>query len=173
MAGDRGLSDGRSGTQRTRPDTPHAGAEEARLGYFAGQWKIEGEVKPFPGWPHGQFESNETCDWFTGGFQLVCRSEGTSPMGAVKALSILAYVPSTKTYTHYRISSLGNARFAEGTVSGNEWTWTSESEVDGKLMRGRVTTTEQSPTSYASRIEFSFAGGPWMVLEEMTATKVR
>lgn len=81
--------------------------------------------------------------------------------------------PEHEDYTHYRISSLGNGRFAEETVSGNVWMWTSDSEVDGELMRGRVTTTEQPPTSYASKIEFSFAGGPWMLLEEMTATKVR
>ncbi len=149
------------------------GNEEARIAYFAGQWNIEGEVKPFPGWPDGKFNSIEKCDWFAGGFQLVCRSEGTSPMGAVKAQSTLAYNPRAKTYTYYRISSLGNTLFEEGTRSGDVWTWTSESKVDGKLMRGRVTMTEQSPTSYVSKTEFSFDGGAWTVLEEMKATKVK
>ena len=149
------------------------GAEEARIGFFAGQWKIEGEVKPFPGWPSGKLDSNETCQWFEGGFQLVCHSEGTSPMGAVKAQSIFGYSPMGKTYTYYRISSRGEGFFWEGTLSGNVWTWTNESDANGKPMKARMTVTEQSPISYTSKIEFSTEGGPFVLLEEMKVSKVR
>jgi hypothetical protein len=149
------------------------GAEEARIAYFVGVWKIEGDVKSFPGWPAGRFSSTEICEWFTGEFHLVCRSEGTSPMGPVKAESIFSYTPNTRIYTHYRISSLGNGQFEEGTVSGNAWTWTSENKVNGRVTKGRVTMTEQAPTTYASKTEFSVDGGPWTVIEEMIATKTR
>ena len=149
------------------------GAEEARIGFFAGTWKIEGEVKPFPGWPAGQFSATEICAWFTGGFQLVCRSDGTSPMGPRQAESIFSFNPNAKVYAFYLFSSLGNGLFQEGTVKGNVWTWTSESKVNGSVTRGRVTTTELSPTTYASKIEFSTDGGAWTLLEEIRATKVR
>jgi len=150
------------------------GAEETRIGYFAGQWNVEGEVMPFPGWPSGKFNSSETCEWFAGGFQLICHSEGTIPWhGAVKVRVVLAYSPMGKTYTYHRISNLGSTYFWEGTVSGNVWTWTMESNVDGKLTKSRMTVTERSPISYTVKIEFSTDGGAFVLLEEMKASKVQ
>jgi len=148
-------------------------AEQARIGYFAGQWNLEGESKPSPMGPGGRFRGTETCEWFAGGFHLVCRTEGTGPKGPVRGQSIMGYDPSEKTYTYYAINSLGEGFFIRGTLSGQVWTWTSESKVDGKLMRIRATTTEQSPTSTTFKLEASFDGGPWAVLHEARGTKVR
>ena len=60
-----------------------------------------------------------------------------------------------------------------GTVSGNVWTWTMESNVDGKLTKSRMTVTERSPISYTVKIEFSTDGGAFVLLEEMKASKVQ
>ena len=151
------------------------GAEETRIGYFEGQWNVEVEVMPFPGFPSGKFNSRETCEWFAGGFQLVCHSEATIPwhMGVTTFQSIFAYSPMGKTYTNYWISSLGEGYFWEGTVSRGVWTWTNESNIDGKLMKSRMTVTELSPTSYTSKIEFSMDGGAFALLQEAKVSKVK
>ena len=149
------------------------GAEQTRIGYFAGKWNMEGESKPSPMGPGGKFKGKETCEWFAGGFQLVCHSEGTGPMGAMKGQSTMGYDPAEKTYTYYAISSLGDGFFVRGNVSGQVWTWNTESMVNGKSMKARVTITEESPTAYSFKMEGSFDGGEWAVLEEAKATKAK
>lgn len=152
--------------------TSKPGDEQKRIGFFEGKWKFEGEAKPSPMGPGGKIMANETCKWFAGGFHLVCQSEGTGPMGAAKSQSVMGYDPSEKTYTYYAISSLGEGFFVRGnTDSGKVWTWNNETTVNGKLMKVRVTVTELSPTSYGFKMEASFDGGDWAVLEEGKATK--
>jgi hypothetical protein len=85
----------------------------------------------------------------------------------------MGYDPNEKTYTYYANSSQGEGFFVRGNVSGMVWTWNSESKMDGKLVKIRVTVTEQSPTSYAFKLEGSFDGSPWAVLEEGKATKAK
>jgi len=156
---------------QTPPRKP--GDEQKRIGYFAGRWNFEGEAKPSPMGPGGKFTASETCEWFAGGFHLVCHSEGTGPMGAIQGRSVMGYDPSEKTYTYYALNNLGDGFFVRGTVSGQVWTWNSESKVNGKLMKVLVTITEQSPTSYGFKMEASFDGGAWAVLEEAKATKAK
>lgn len=150
---------------------PKPGPEQARIGYFAGQWTMEGEAKPGPMGPGGKFTDNSTCDWFAGGFHLVCRSEGVSPMGAATGQAIMGYDPMEKTYTYYYISSVGEGFFVRGSVSGKVWTWNMETKFEEKVAKMKVTITEESPTSYGFVMEASFDGGPWAVISEAKATK--
>jgi Protein of unknown function (DUF1579) len=156
-----------------QPAPRKPGEEEKRIGYFAGQWVFEGEAKATPMGPGGKISARETCEWFTGGFHVVCRSDGTSPRGSGKGQSTMGYDPIEKTYTFYAISSLGEGFFVRGTVNGPVWTWNSESTVEGKLIKIRVTITEESPMAYAFKMEGSFDNGPWTVMEEGRAKKVK
>lgn len=151
--------------------TPKPGPEQTRIGYFSGRWTTEGEAQPTPMGPGGKFTETSTCEWFEGGFHLVCRSEGTGPTGAMKSQSIMGYDPNQKTYTYYSISSMGEGELVRGTVSGKVWTWNLENMVEGKSMKIRFTITEESPTSYTFRGEASFDGAPWAVVTEGKATK--
>jgi hypothetical protein len=156
-----------------QPAPRKPGDEQKRVGYFAGRWNYEGEAKPSPMGPGGKSSFSETCEWFDGGFHLVCHSEGKSPMGAGKGRSVIGYDPNEKTYTYYAISSLGEGFFVRGTVSDKVWTWNNETTVDGKPLKVIVTITEQSPTSYSFKMETSFDGSPLAVLEEGKATKAK
>jgi hypothetical protein len=151
--------------------TSKPGDEQKRIGFFEGKWKFEGEAKPSPMGPGGKIMATETCKWFPGGFHLVCQSEGTGPMGPAKSQSVMGYDPSEKTYTYYAISSLGEGFFVRGNTDSKVWTWNAENTVNGKPMKIRVTITEQSPTTYGFKMEASFDGGDWAVLEEGKATK--
>ncbi|MBI4469230.1 MAG: DUF1579 family protein [Acidobacteria bacterium] len=79
--------------------TRKPGEEQKRIGFFAGKWNFDGESKPSPMGPGGKFTGTENCEWFPGGFHLVCESDGTSPMGPMKGRSIMGYDPGEKTYT--------------------------------------------------------------------------
>ena len=62
------------------PAPPKPGPAQEKLAYFAGRWTSAGEMKPGPMGPGGKVSGTDVCEWFEGGFNLVCRSEGTSPM---------------------------------------------------------------------------------------------
>ena len=142
-----------------QPQMRKPGEEEKRIGYFAGTWTSEGETKASPMGPAGKTSGRETCEWFPGGFHLVCRGEGTSPMGTGKTQSTLGYDPIEKTYTFYMNTSSGDGFFVRGNVAGKVWTWISESKMDGKVMEIRVTITGESPSAQTFKMESSVDGG--------------
>ncbi len=155
----------------TQPPPMKPGAEHKRIGYFVGQWNFQGEAKASPMGPAGKISTSETCEWFAGGFQLVCRTKGTSPRGPATGHSVMSYDPTRKSYTYYAISSLGDSIFVRGQVDGKVWTWLDETTMDGKAVKIRATVTEETPTAYSFKLEMSFDGGPMTVLEEGKATK--
>jgi hypothetical protein len=155
----------------TQAPSMKPGPEHKRMGYFAGQWTFQGEAKASPMGPAGKIMMTETCEWFSGGFQLVCRTKGTSPRGASTGQSIMGYDSGRQAYTYYALSSLGDNIFVRGTVDGKTWTWTDEMMVEGKPMKLRATVTEDTATSYSFKLEVSFDGSPMTVVEEGKATK--
>ena len=155
----------------TQPPAMKPGAEHKRIAYFAGQWTYQGESKASPLGPAGKMSGTETCEWFAGGFQLVCRSKGTGPRGAVTGQAVMSYDPGRKAYTYYAMSSLGDNIFVRGQVAGKVWTWTDETTVEGKAVKIRATVTEETPTSYSFKLEGSFDGGAMTVLGEGKSTK--
>ena len=153
-------------------EAPKPGPEQARIAYFKGTWKTEGTTKASPMGPAGKFSSTQTCDWFTGGFQLVCHSKGTNAAGAaVTGEGIYGYDRAAQEYTYYGISSMGDGFLAHGRVAGKVWTWTAESTMNGQALKVRATMTEESPTSYTFKLEMSVGGGGWTVTEEAKVTK--
>lgn len=75
---------------------PEPGPEVRKLGYYVGTWRGEGESKGGPFGPPGKLSSTTTCEWFTGGFQLVCRGEESGPTGTRTFLSLRAYDQAAK-----------------------------------------------------------------------------
>jgi len=147
------------------------GPEHKRLEFFVGQWNFQGEAKPSPLGPGGKITGTDTCEWFTGGFAVVCRGKGTGPKGPSSGMNVMSYDPGRKAYTFFAVSSMGDNIFVRGNVAGKVWTWEDEAPVQGKPMTFRATLTEQSPTSYSFKLEAGPADGQLMVIEEGTATK--
>lgn len=156
-----------------QPPKPTPGPEHKRLAIFAGQWNFEGEAKESPLGPAGKFTGTETCEWFAGGFQLVCRSKGTGPKGPATGMSVMSYDPGRKAYTYYALSSLGDNIFVHGQVQGKVWTWSDESTIEGKTVKFVATITEETPTSNSFRLEVSVDGGPLTVIETGKSTKAK
>ena len=148
--------------------------EVQRLAYYLGTWRGEGETKGGPFGPAGKLSSTITCDWFTGGFHLVCRGEERGPTGKRTFLNILTYDEKAKAYTEYGISSLGDSEYSTGgSIVGNKRTFVKDldSDVEGKP-KIRYTEVQVSPTFYTYQAEVSKAGGPWTVIAQGRITKV-
>ena len=156
-----------------QPQMRKPGEEEKRLAFFTGTWVSEGETKASPMGPAGKTSGRETCEMFAGGFHLFCRGEATTPMGSFKTQSTMGYDPEEKTYTFFMNTSMGDGFFVRGNVNGKVWTWNFENKMQGQLVKGRVTITEESPTSQTFKMEMMGQGGQWMVLEEARAKKVK
>jgi hypothetical protein len=156
------------------PPAPKPGPEHARLGYFVGKWTGDGEMKAGPMGPGGKMTTSDRCEWFQGGFSVICYSEGKSPMGPTKSIGILGYSPEEKVYTYYGVdnSNMTMATVPRGTVRGDTWIYTDESTMGGSKVKTRVTIKELSPTAYSFAMEMQGPDGKWTPMMESKNTKV-
>ncbi len=153
-------------------EMPKPSAEVKKLGYFVGTWKNEGEMKQNPfGVPSGHFTSTDKCEWFTGGWHVVCHSSGKGPSGAMHGLGILAYNSNEKAYTYYGIDNMGFAEESKGTADGNNWAYTADEKIGGKTYHRRYSVDASSPDSYTYKYETSEDGKTWTSVMEGKATK--
>lgn len=150
-----------SGQSQTAPP-PKPGPEVLRLGYFVGTWMTDtGETV--------------TWEWFTGGFSLIGHVENSGPEGKSTELRIMTYDPDTKTYSQYRVTSMGpgGELTTGGTVTGNTWLWQWDGTASGKPAKYRFTIVEVTPTSFTAKLEVSVADGPWTVAFETKGHKIK
>ena len=63
--------------QEKKMEMPKPGPEQQKLAYFIGTWKSAADIKENPMMPSGKMTSTDACDWFHGGFFVVCHSTGT------------------------------------------------------------------------------------------------
>ena len=147
-------------------------AEHKQLEAWIGSWAGSGELKPGPFGPGGPMSWTEDCAWFEGGrFHVVCRSDGTSPMGPMKGLGIVGYNAEKKVFTHYGVDSTGWSGYAEGTRSGSTWTFRADELMGGKVIHGRYTMTLVTPTKMTFSWEMSEDGSSWVVMMDGTTEK--
>lgn len=149
---------------------PKPGAEHTRLQSLVGTWNVEAEeIGP----DSLKYTLRDTCEWFDGGFHVVCRMEGTGDASRLKGQTIVGYDARAGAYTRYSHNSLGNATSMKGTVSGTVWTWNGEVLVNGATMKLRVTGREESPTAQSYKVEGSMDGADWFVVEQGRSTKLQ
>jgi hypothetical protein len=163
-----------AGLQVAAAQAPKPGPEHKRLGYFVGKWNADGEMKPGPMGPGGKMKSSDTCEWFEGQFSVICRYDGSGPMGPSKGIGILGYNTEEKAYTYYGVdnTNMTMASVPKGTVQGDTWTYTDEGTMGGKKYKSRVTIKELSPTSYTFRMDMQGPDGKWAPMMESKNTKV-
>jgi len=153
---------------------PKPTPEHKRLGYFVGKWTTEGEMQASPMGPAGKITGTDTCEWFSGGFAVVCRSDGKSPAGPMKSIAIMGYSTEEKVYTYYGVdnSAMTMASVPKGTRQGDgTWTYNDEGVMGGQKYKSRVTLKELSPTEYTFKMELQGPDGKWMPLMEAKSTK--
>lgn len=151
---------------------PMPGPEHKRLSYFVGKWTSEGEVKANPFMPAGKMTSADTCEWFEGNFAVVCKYEGTSPMGPTKGLGIMGYSAEEKAYTYYGLdnSPMVMSSVPRGTLQGSTWVYQDESKMGGKMLKSRYSITEMGPNAYSFKWEMMGDAG-WQTIIDGKSTK--
>jgi uncharacterized protein DUF1579 len=154
-------------------EKPKPGPEHKKLGYFVGKWTADVEIKPNAFMPGGKMTSQDTCEWFEGGFAVICRSAGKSPMGPTKSIGIMGYSAEEKIYTYYGLdnSPMVMASVPRGTVQGGTWVYDDETKMGGKSVKSRYTIKEMSPTSYTFKWETMGDDGAWQTVMEGKSTK--
>ena len=153
---------------------PKPGPEVQKLGYYVGKWKGEGETKGGPFGPAGKLSSEMTCNWFAGGFHVVCQGEETGPTGKRAFLNILAYDQKTKAYTEHAISSFGETENDQGgSLVGNKLRFLLGGNGGGKSPKFRYTEVHVSPILYTYQAEAAVGGRPWTVIAEGRIAKVK
>ena len=156
----------------TQTAPPKPGPEVQKLGYFAGNWTLDGEVKPGPAGPGGKMIGSGKYSWLDGGFFLEGRDESHGGgMGDSSDLAVMGYNPDEKVYTYHAFENTGVVSIYTGTVEGDTWTWHSEDKMGGKVMKGRYTVKVLSPTSYTFKFETASDAGDWTTVMEGKATK--
>ncbi|MBI3263894.1 MAG: DUF1579 family protein [Acidobacteria bacterium] len=152
---------------------PKPGPEHKKLDYFVGKWTTTGEMKASPFGPGGKMTSTDTCDWFQGGFAVICNSQGTAPTGPTKNIGIMGYSADQKVYTYYGVdnTALTMTTVPKGTVQGDTWTFNDESMMGGQTIKSRYVLKIASPTSYSFTWEMLGTDGKWMPVLTGTSTK--
>lgn len=158
---------------QTQQQKPTPTAEHKQLDFFVGKWTGEGKVMPNPVMPTGTYTSKDDCSWFEGNFAVICKGEGSGPMGQMKSLSIIGYSAEEKTYTYYGVDNSGMVMttVSKGKLEGDAWTFTDEAMMGGKKITSRYTIKKLSPTSYAFKWEIQGPDGKWISTMEGTQKK--
>jgi hypothetical protein len=165
---------GGSGVTAQAP-SPKPGPEHKKLEYFVGNWNTTGEMKASPFGPAGKISATDTCEWFQGGFAVVCNSQGKGPSGPMKSIGIMGYSTDQKVYTYYGVDNTAMVMMAaaKGTVKGDVWTFTDEGTMGGQPYTSRFTLKTASPASYSFTWELQGQDKKWMPILEGTSTKVK
>lgn len=157
---------------QTPDQMPKPGPEQQRIRYFAGTWRAEYEIKPGPFGPGGKMITTDRSEMMPGGFFLATHTEGKGAMGELKELVVMGYDAEAKAYTYDAFNNFGRAEHFKGNVQGDTWTWTSESNMNGKPTKMRFIAKEVSPTSYTMKLEMATDSG-WVTMMEGKATKTK
>src|SRR5215469_4807509 len=133
--------------------------EAAKLAYFARKWVSEAEVKPSAFSPGGKFNSTESCEWLPGKFAILCQSEGNMMGGEYRGLSVMSYHTAEKSYIYYyETKNWVENVYSRGSVDGD--TWTNQSEMSGKTVRGRFILKRVSDDSATFSFDMGMGSDP-------------
>ena len=146
-------------------------AEVRRLGEFVGTWKISGQMQKSPMGPGGKTTATQTCSWFDGEYFLVCHTDGTTPMGKSKGMSVFGWDADHQNYTFFSIDSMGMTSSAKGKADGKTWTWMSEEKMSGKTVKSRFVMTQESADRNRMTWSISPDGQTWSELFSADETR--
>ena len=157
--------------QMHRAPTP--GPDVQKLAYYIGTWKGHGESKGGPLAPAGRLSSAMTCDWFTGGFQVICKGHETSASGTRQFMDILSYDEQARSYREYTINNEGDSEYDQGgLLAGNAMTYALDLAGGKKPVKVRYTEVRVSSTVRTYRAEIAIGGAPWTVIAQGELDKV-
>ncbi|HXN21160.1 MAG TPA: DUF1579 family protein [Candidatus Dormibacteraeota bacterium] len=151
---------------------PKPGAEQEKLAFFVGRWNSQADLKASAFGPGGKYSGTETCEWVANRFGILCRTQGTLPMGPITGVSMIGYDAGEKTYVYSEINNFGETSISRGTVDGDTWTWTNDAKMAGKLMHQHFTMKVVSPDAATYKFEMAEGDGPFNMVMEGKQTRL-
>ncbi len=145
---------------------PAPSPELKKLGVFVGSWTGDGKLMTTPFSPGGIMHSTMTCNWYHGGYHLVCDAEDSGPAGKNFGHSIHGYDAEKKQFFTYGIESSGFAGPGGATVDGSTWMFDAKTTMTGKPFWYRTNMRFASPTQLSWKSEYSEDGKAWKPLGE-------
>lgn len=85
----------------------------------------------------------------------------------------MGYDAREQVYTYDGFNNSGEHEVYKGTVEGDTWTWTGNSDFGGKVFKGRFVVKVVSPTVYTFRFDYSPDGTSWTNIMEGKSTKTQ
>jgi hypothetical protein len=146
--------------------TPPPGPEHKKLGVFVGTWTGDGKSETTPFGKGGATKSAMTCAWYAGGYQLVCDSDDSGPMGKTKAHTIYGYNVDKKQYFSFGIDSTGYGGPGTARVDGSTWMFEGSDTFGAKTYWFRTAVKLASPAELAYKSEYSDDGKTWKAQSE-------
>ena len=134
---------------------------------MVGRWRVDVDLKATPLTQASKATGTEECEWF-GGRHVVCRSEAKGSAGAYSQMRTFSYIAARKAYAVYAIDSLGSALQADGQVSGDTWTFTTNQPAFNIRLTLKI-----SPSAYTAVAEFAGLDGKYVPLSEVRATRTK
>jgi hypothetical protein len=150
------------------------GPELRKLDYFVGTWTSDGTIVQGPWGAGGKFSATGTNEWMPGNFFLVRHSDFKMPAelgGDGQATAYMGYDTAKNVYTQDEFQTTGRRTAAQGSVSGDTWTWTSSHNYDGQEVQEKITLKIVSPTLYNLKLDVSIDGTNWMPFMDAKVTK--
>ena len=144
-------------------ELPKPGPEVKRLAVMVGRFTNEGNVKAGalgPNSPAMKVSGTDECRWTAGGFGLLCTEAVT--IGGTKEIETYLqwYDPISKKYDLHGVRNTGEVENQTGTVSGDTWTWSGQSTVNGKVFHQRYIMKSVSKDSYEYADEWGEGDNP-------------
>ena len=137
------------------------GAEQKRIGYFAGTWKLVATMQDTPISKSGRLTITENNSWVAGGFHLISHAAHQAPLGDTygsrrQTHAIRSYDSDSSMYTYDAFLPLGRVEHCKGSVTGNTWTFTcSFTSSGGQGVETRYTARELTPSGSSSNVATS------------------
>jgi hypothetical protein len=153
------------------PSAPKPGPEHGKLAYFVGKWVSEADVRPSAFGPGGKFTYTESCDWLPGKFAILCKSEGNMMGGEYHGLSVMSYDTGERSYVYFETNNWGENVYSRGSVEGDTWTWTNQSEMNGKTVRGRFILKRVSEDSATFSFDMGMGSDPFALVMQGKQTR--
>jgi hypothetical protein len=155
---------------------PPAGPSPSQqiMGYFVGNWSLQGTTKISPTSPPATFSGTEQSAWVPGSYFVETHTDVQGPLGDVRSTRVMEYNPADKVYTYNFYNSLGEHIVAIGHLDATTWTWKAEQKMNGVIVPARYTFNFVSKDSYTFKQEVQASpGGAWVTVMQGTATRAQ
>jgi len=145
--------------------------ELARLSVFVGKWNVVVDMAASGVSPAGKFVGINAASWEFDGYFLVMRIAGKENGRPMSEIQLLGWDPEGKRFTYDSFNSFGRRSSFRGTVSGDTWTWSSETMAGGAKLQVRYVQRFASNEVMTFKIETSTDGAHWTTAVTGRATR--